>query len=285
MSRHASELRVAHLMTRSVVTVGQTQSLPLIESLMGLHRIRHLPVVDERGALVGIVTHRDLLGAKISALAPLSEDERSSLQLAIPASRIMRTNVWTVASDALAASAARIMRDHRIGCVPVVDDGRLVGILTDTDLLALVTGTLAGEPPPARPMTVERAMTPAPVSLAPDATIAEARTLMARYGVRHLPVVEAGKPVSMVSDRDLRVAEIVFREADHAQALRAVRLVAADPVRRVPVGAPLDVVLLEMFADRLDAVLVVEGERLVGILAASDACRMLGEYLRASRTP
>jgi CBS domain-containing membrane protein len=275
----AQDLRVAHLMTRGVFTLVATQSLPLAESLMGMHRVRHVPVVDDTGALVGLVTHRDLLRAKISELAPLTADERSSRELVLPVSRVMQTAVWTIGSDALALTAARIMRDHRIGCLPVVDDGRLVGIVTEADLLTLVTASLGGQRPP-RPWTVERAMTPSPVTIGPETTMTEARSLMDRYGIRHLPIVLGERPLSMISDRDLRVAEVVFGSTEHAVAARAARLVAADPVRRVPHDAPLDSVLLEMFGDRLDAVLVVDGDRLVGVLAASDACRILGEHLR-----
>lgn len=260
-------VRVSELMTRSVLTLNPTQSVPLAEALMALHRIRHIPVVDDSGALVGLVTHRDLLRAQIHALAA-------------PVGRIMQTNVWTIGSSCLALSALRIMRDHRIGCLPVIDEGRLVGILTEADLLVLVDSMLSGPPERAR-WTVERVMTPAPVTLGPEATVAEARAKMTKYGVRHLPIAAGGHALSMISDRDLRVAEIVFDKIENAVAVRAARLVAVDPVRRVQRDAALDVVLLEMFAERLDAVLVVDGDRLVGILAASDACRILGEGLRA----
>ena len=76
MTTHARELRVADLMTRRVFTLTPQQSLPLAESMMGLLHVRHIPVVDDAGHVVGIVTHRDLLEAKISSLAPLSDDER-----------------------------------------------------------------------------------------------------------------------------------------------------------------------------------------------------------------
>jgi predicted transcriptional regulator len=88
----------------------------------------------------------------------------------------------------------------------------------------------------------------------------------------------------MVSDRDLRVAELVFRHVDAAKASRAVSLVANDSVRRVQADAALEVILLEMYANRVDAVLVCKGERLVGVLCASDACRLLGEDLRRRRS-
>jgi CBS domain-containing membrane protein len=275
----AHDLRVANVMTRKLLTLEPEQSLPLAESMMQMHHIRHLPVVDATGSLVGLVTHRDLLRASISALTPLSADERSTLQLVVPVARIMQTNVWTVSSDTLAVNAARIMRDHRIGCVPVVDAGRLVGIVTEADLLVLLDATLA-PPEPRPPATVERAMTPSPVTIGNATTIAEARALMEKWNIRHLPVVDGSRAVSMVSDRDLRVAEVVFRQVDQANASRAASLVAVDAVRRVQADAALSVVLLEMFADRVDAVLVCKGERLVGVLSAADACRLLGETLR-----
>lgn len=273
------ELRVADLMTHDVYTLRPTQSLPLAESLMGIKHIRHLPVVDAAGRLVGLVTHRDLLAAKISALTPLSSDERTTLELSVPVSRVMRTEVWTIGPDALAIGAARLMRDRRIGCLPVLKEGGLAGIITEADLLGLLTDSLSLERPP-RPWTVERAMTSAPVTIGVDATLADARAIMSRYVIRHLPVLEGGRPVAMVSDRDLRVAEAVFREVSRARALHSVRLLGTEPVRRVAHDASLDEVLQEMFRDRLEAVLVVDGERLVGILSASDACRLLAEQLR-----
>lgn len=117
---------------------------------MQLARIRNVPVVDDDAHVVGLVTHRDLLSASISALAPLTADERSTLQLAVPVSRIMRTDVWTVAPDAPAVSAARMMRDHRFGCLPVVQHRKLVGIVTESDLLRLVTESLELSTPSGR---------------------------------------------------------------------------------------------------------------------------------------
>ena len=281
MSASAQELRVADLMTRAVYKLSPVQSLPLAESLMGLKRIRHVPVVDDAGALVGLLTHRDLLAAKISALIPLSPDERTTLELSVPVSKVMRTEVWTVGPEVLAVNAAKIMRDHKIGCLPVIDGGLVVGIIAESDLLALVTDSLALDRP-ARPWNVARAMTSAPVTISADTTIGEARATMSRFSIRHLPVVEGSSVVTMVSDRDLRVAEAVFREGSRARALHSVRLLGMEPAVRVPHDAPLADVLDRMFRDRLEAVLVVDGARLVGILAASDACRLLAEQLRTS---
>lgn len=272
------ELVVADLMTRSVSTLTPTQSLPLAEALMGLERIRHIPVVDDAGHLVGLVTHRDLLSARISALAPLSDDERSTIELAVPVSKIMRREVWTIAPDALAVSAARILRDHKFGCLPVVEEGKLVGILTEADLLALVTTSL--EVDASRPSRVEHAMTPSPISVTPDTTIPEARALMDRFHIRHLPVLDDGRFVTVISERDLSVAELVFQHAEHASATRAARIVGRDDTLRVRPDAELARVFRDMFETRIDVALVEDGLRVVGILSASDACRVLAENLR-----
>lgn len=277
MSRTTAEIRVADLMTRSVYTLTSTQSLPLAESMMGLLHIRHIPVIDDSRKVVGLVTHRDLLSAKISTLAPLSDDERSSLQLAIPVSRVMITNVWTIASNALAINATRIMREHRLGCLPVVDDGELVGIITEADLLALVTDALALERPP-RPTTIEQVMTHTPVTIGPETTIAEARAMLSRFGIHHLPVVEGDKPRTLVTERDLGVAEAIFFRTKDTPAAHAVRLLDNGRVHNVDVETPLQTVLLEMCHDRVDAVLVNDRTgRLVGIFTAVDACRLLAE--------
>jgi CBS domain-containing membrane protein len=282
MTSNDQEIRVRDLMTTALYTLHPEQSLPLADSIMERCGIRHIPVVDAGNALVGLVTHRDLLSAKISSLAPISDEDRSSLQLPVPVSRIMRTSVWTITPDTLAVTAARLMRDHRIGCLPVVEGRDLVGIVTEADLLALVTDSLSlGRA--TGPWTVERAMTPAPITIDSATTIKDAREVMARYAVRHLPVVY-GTRVGMVSDRDLGVAEVVFSKATGpVTAAHATSLVGHEPVRRVQRTALLEDVMNEMFRERLDAVLVLDGVRLVGILTASDACRLLGEHLANAR--
>jgi CBS domain-containing protein len=235
--------------------------------------------VDDAGAVVGIVSHGDLLGAKISALAPLSDDERSSLQLSVPVSRVMRPHVWTIGSDALARTAARIMREHKFGCLPVVDAGKLVGILTESDLLALVAD-LAPIQAPKRPWAIQQVMTNVPVTIDPQTSLFEARSIMARYGIRHLPVVEGGEPLSMVCERDLTIAETIVPDTKKTPAAHIVRLIGGSSLHRVTPDTNVDAVLDDMFRHHRDAVLVVDGKRLVGIFTASDACRILAESLR-----
>ena len=281
MQKSLGTLPVRALMTRGVYTLTPSHSLPLAESLMGLRRIRHIPVVDAHGTFVGLVTHRDLLAAQLSAMTPLSAEERSSLQLSIPVSKIMQTNIWTIRSDALAVTAAKTMREHRFGCLPVVDEGKLVGIVTEADLVGFAIDVLEGTHEPAA-WSVERAMTPAPVTIDRQATIREARALMREHRVRHLPFVEHGRAVGITSERDLRMAEALFHDSPETTAWHAASIVGTEEPHHVAPDASLEAVLVDMFRELRDAVLVVDGETLVGILAASDACRILAEHLRAS---
>jgi CBS domain-containing protein len=126
-------------MTRKVVSLQIDHSIHLASGVMQLKRIRHLPVLDgER--LVGLITHRDLLRAQSVVLAA-PYDPRRDASLSISVSQIMRTNVWTVAPNTPVLEAARIILDHKFGCLPVLEEERLVGIATEVDFIrCLVEG-------------------------------------------------------------------------------------------------------------------------------------------------
>lgn len=139
-----SDVTVRDLMSAPVLSLVESQSLPLAEELMRQKHIRHVPVVDSAGLLVGLVTHRDVMAAKISTLAPLSDEEKASLQEGVPVGRIMQTSVWSVTPDTSALAAARTLRDHAFGCLPVVEGRLLVGIVTEADFLGLLIDALEG---------------------------------------------------------------------------------------------------------------------------------------------
>lgn len=135
------ELKVSELMSRELITLRRDESLNLAERVMQLGRVRHLPVVDGEH-LVGLITHRDLLRAQVSALAQITKDERDEIHTSIRAEDIMIQDVHTVGPDDAAVDAARLMIRKKVGCVPVVDEGRLVGILTEADFLELAIRAL-----------------------------------------------------------------------------------------------------------------------------------------------
>lgn len=129
------ESKVSEVMTKDPLTVGPDTSLRVAKGLMRDKGIRHLPVVEETGRLLGVLTDRDVRHAAfVPALAEYLTWE--SRRLKAPRVRdVMTWSVVTTHPDATLAQAGLSMFQRRIGSLPVVDNGRLVGILTDTDLL------------------------------------------------------------------------------------------------------------------------------------------------------
>jgi acetoin utilization protein AcuB len=105
-----------------------------IQALMSDNDIRHLPIVDDAEALVGLVTQRSLLSALRTEESDLSQFEVSYILAKILAKHVMVEDVITIEENVPIEEAARIMADRRIGCLPVMGDGELVGIITDNDL-------------------------------------------------------------------------------------------------------------------------------------------------------
>ena len=123
-------------------------------------------------------------------------------------------------------------------------------------------------------------MTAFPYYIEGDQPVARAREMMAEHGIRHLPVVKDGVLVSVVTDRDIRLAlGQAAAPVDDGEML--VRDVPARDAYIVELTEPLDVVVLHMARHRTDAALVVKSERLVGIFTMTDACHFLGDLLRA----
>jgi len=136
---------VDRIMTRDVVQIDENTRFTQLAALMRDHHIRHLPVVRD-GHLVGLVTSRDLERVAPSPITTLSVGEANYLLGKLTAAKLMRTKVITCAPDTLVEEAARLLRQEKIGCLPVVEtDGKLVGILTHEDLLDFfleITGCL-----------------------------------------------------------------------------------------------------------------------------------------------
>ncbi|MEZ4368874.1 MAG: CBS domain-containing protein [Kofleriaceae bacterium] len=134
-----TQVLVHHLMTTPVITLFAEQTLSLVQDLMRLKHVRHIPIIDDDSRLLGLVSHRDLLRAQTSCLEALAAREGASPATPPPTVRVrelMCEDVMTVAPDAPAAAAGHLLRDHAFGCLPVVDaSGRLVGIITDRDFL------------------------------------------------------------------------------------------------------------------------------------------------------
>ena len=130
-------LCVRDLMTPGVYAVSVSDSLETIRTLMEERSIRHAPVVGEGGILIGLVTQRDVLrnSFKNQALPPSAM--AAAMQMTT-AGEIMTQGVVTAAPDQDIRDAARIMLANKYGCLPVVEDSRLVGIVTESDFVRLL---------------------------------------------------------------------------------------------------------------------------------------------------
>ncbi|MCC8999753.1 MAG: CBS and ACT domain-containing protein [Candidatus Contendobacter sp.] len=135
---------VDRIMTREVLQVTENTRVPQLAALMRDRHIRHLPVARD-GQLVGLVTHHDLERVSPSPVTTLSVGEANYLLGKLTAAQVMHTPVVTCAPDTLVEEAARLLRQEKIGCLPVVENGRLAGILTHEDVLDFfldITGCL-----------------------------------------------------------------------------------------------------------------------------------------------
>lgn len=132
-------MKVKEIMQKKVFTVSPEDLVDRVFFLLHYEKIRHLPVVDETGEVVGIVSDRDLyksLGPRTHSRA-VARDENESVLYVIPKKvrHIMRRGVSTVSPKDEATRAASIMARRKIGALPVVEKGKLRGILTSTDIL------------------------------------------------------------------------------------------------------------------------------------------------------
>jgi len=132
-------MRVRDVMSRNVLTIESSESCHEAATRMFRSRIRHLPVVDGRGVLTGVVTDRDL---RHRLLAPvvLRQVEPADVSVegvlkSVPVSEIMSSPAVTANPDEELVRAAQTMLEDKVGALPVVEDGRVVGIVTETDVL------------------------------------------------------------------------------------------------------------------------------------------------------
>jgi len=135
---------VKEQMTANPITIKPDTPVPDALSLMRERKVRRLPVVGPKGDLVGIVSDKDLLYASASPATSLSVWEINALLSKLVVERYMTKNVVTVTEDMPLEEAARIMADKKIGGLPVVRDGTMVGIITETDIFRSLLDLLGG---------------------------------------------------------------------------------------------------------------------------------------------
>ncbi len=126
-------LLVSDLMTTDLFTLFEDDSLELTDDLMKWKEIRHIPVINQEQKLVGLVTKTDFLKVAISKLANVDPKEERHLYRQLEVQEIMGRKLITVTPQTLAEEAAKLLTDKKIGCLPVVENGHLKGIITERD--------------------------------------------------------------------------------------------------------------------------------------------------------
>ncbi len=129
---------VGELMSHPVISLSPDMPIHDALNLFKQERIRRAPVVKD-GKLVGIVSDKDLLNATPSPVSSLSVWEMNYLLSKVTIAEVMTSKVTTVTYDTPIEQAARIMADNKIGGLPVMRDGRVIGIITETDLFKIFT--------------------------------------------------------------------------------------------------------------------------------------------------
>jgi CBS domain-containing membrane protein len=130
-------LKVKDIMTSEVFVLHAAQTLELVRSLMRIKHVRHVPIVEPDNTFVGLMTHRDLLAQTISHLADVDEEEQEYLDRNIHIMNIMKTDVKTADPEMDICSAITLLLEHKYGCLPILSEGKLVGIVTEADFLKL----------------------------------------------------------------------------------------------------------------------------------------------------
>jgi CBS domain-containing protein len=270
-------MQAREIMHANVMTVSPDTSLAQAQQLMQDHHIRHLPVVSGPN-LVGLVTDRDLRNASPSQATTLTKGEVNDQMDTIPIETCMTRDVVVMHPEDPVVDGARRLLAGTFGCLPVVEHGRLVGILTDIDLLR---GFVAAAPPTGEHMQVEDYMHPEPYTLMPNDLVSMAYQRMREAHIRHLPVVSGGpKLVGILTDRDIRLAgastepHLATHEWVHGLEKMTVNAIMTTPVhtvRRDTAVADAGQLFLEHKFGCLPV--VRDGDVLEGILTVTDLLR------------
>ncbi len=125
---------VRDIMAKNLVVLSRNEYLDLAKDIMTLGRIRHFPVVDG-GELIGVVSQRDLYRASLGSVMQFGEKTQNEFLRTIVVKEVMSEPPVTISPDAPIKDAAHLMIDRKIGCLPVMEAGKLVGLITETDLL------------------------------------------------------------------------------------------------------------------------------------------------------
>ncbi len=130
-------LTVKDLMSSELHVLRPNDNIFQARTMMLEKRVRHIPVLTEGGEFVGLITKRDVLDVSVSVLADIDTKEREEIDSCIPVKEVMIRNVIIATEETSLLEAARYMLEQKHGCLPVFEDDKLVGIITEADFVDL----------------------------------------------------------------------------------------------------------------------------------------------------
>lgn len=137
MTSALGKIEVQRLMTPVVKTLQRNDQLTIADDVMREQRIRHLPVLDEEGVVCGVVSQRDLFRGALAKALGYGQTAQQKMHSMLLVKEVMSTSVVTIGPHEPLANAARLMLENKVGCLPVLEGEKLVGILTESDFVKL----------------------------------------------------------------------------------------------------------------------------------------------------
>jgi len=264
-------------MSSPVITATKDMYLSDARKLISERKIRALPVV-ENGQLVGIVTRRGLLRIDLSLL----QEDAHYLNVDpadMKVGDVLTLNPITIRPESLIPKAARIMLENKITALPVMENGKMVGILTNSDLLRFI---ITEYPAVKNKKPVSHYMTDEVVTIRPDDSLLEAHRLMGTKRIRSLVVMEGEKMVGLVTRTDLMSSDPSRMASRNNQKVSlqiltesVEKVMSKSLVTIAPDASIVDAAEL-MLEHKIHCLPVVDAEQnLVGIITESDLFLMI----------
>ena len=261
-------MQIKNLMSEDIITIDKDQNLSDALKLLRKHNVSRLPVTINK-QLVGIISERDI-----------ADKLGSSKYESMPASRlhissVMVKDVFTVPQTMQLDEVAKLMLENGIGSVPVMDEDKMVGIVSKADFVTLAIGIAFDK------ITVKEIMSKDLTVVSPTERLVHARRLMKESHVGRLPVVEDEKLVGMVTSKDLMRAFIDFRKKvpEKYQKSQIKEVLVEDIMSFNPTFTSKDTTISEvskiMMETGFNGLPVVDDEKVVGIITQTDILRLI----------
>ncbi len=250
---------VRDFMTPDPVTAAPETSIHDALASMEHHGVRHLPVVLS-GKMVGVVSDRDLVG---QAGTSFYTGGGGKIPKETRIEEVMKKDVITANPMDPVVAVAVELSAQGIGCLPVLEDGKLVGIVSETDLLRLVSELKDG--PQVVTQSIGAMGAGVAVTANLEATVKQLDELMSAKGIRHVPITSDGQVVGMVSDRDMRRAGWTGL---HGTA--SAGEIMSKGVISVPATDTVQQAARTMSERRISALVTESGEGTFGIVTSTD---------------